>query len=410
MLPSIHPPARILYCEGNVDGTIGGSYYSLLFLLEGLDRARVDSLLILRRDTPLLPRFERAAGEVRIIERSPPFQIAFRQSGACRAIPLLASALGVVQSGVNVIRFYAKVVSLASLIRRERVRLVHLNNSVTSNHDWMLAAMLARVPCVTHERGLNDHYSTMARWCAPRLAAILCISQAVFDKLIEKHVSRDNLRLVPNGLNPATMTPGRGAEETRRAFGIADGHRVIGLIGNIREWKGQEVVVRALPIILQQFPHLTCLFVGEASVGDRSYMDRLESLIQQFGIGENVVFTGYCANVADALNVMDVSIHASVAPEPFGRVLLEAMAMKKPIVGSSGGAVSEIVKDGVTGYTFLPGDPKELAARVIDLLDQPERSRAFGEAGYQRLVSQFQLTTNVARTMAVYSEVAGLPD
>ena len=102
---------------------------------------------------------------------------------------------------------------------------------------------------------------------------------------------------------------------------------------------------------------------------------------------------------------MDVAVHTSITPEPFGRVLLEAMAMHKPVVGSRDGAVPEIVVDGETGYTFEPGNPEPLAARILDLLEHPDRARAFGEAGYRRLVDEFHVDRNVERTMAVYQAV-----
>lgn len=394
-------PARVLYVEGNYDGTVGGSYYSLLFLLENLDRARFDSVLVLRRDTPLMPRFQAAAGRVTIIPRRDPFLVA----PAWRRVPVVGVLLGALQGAVNVLRFYLTVFRLSRVIVRERVQLVHLNNSVTSNHDWMMAAMLARVPCITHERGLNDQYSARSRWCAPRLARIICISQAVHDKLIERSVSRHNLVMIHNGLDPAQVVPARGADDFRRAFGIPDDHLVIGLLGNIRAWKGQEVVVRALPHIVRRVPRVTCLFVGEAAAGDQAYLARLRALARELGVEPHVVFTGYCRQVADALNVMALSIHASTLPEPFGRVLLEAMAMRKPVVGSRGGAVTEIVIDGETGYTFEPGNPEDLAARVVDLLEHPDRARAFGEAGYARLVSEFHIARNVTRTMQVYDDV-----
>jgi glycosyltransferase involved in cell wall biosynthesis len=394
-------PVRVLYVEGNYDGTVGGSYFSLLFLLENLDRARFDWLLVLRRDTPLMPRFEAAGGRVRIIERTPPFQV----PPSWRRVPLLGPLVRAFQSVVNLLRFYLTVFRLSRVVRRERVQLVHLNNSVISNYDWMLAAMLARVPCITHERGLNDAYSSMARWCAPRLARVICISQAVHDKLIERGVTRGNLVMIHNGLDPARVVPTCSAEAFRQKFGIPADHLVIGLLGNIREWKRQEIVVRALPHIVRRVPHVTCMFVGEAAANDQAYLARLRTLLEEFGLSRQVVFTGYCRQVADALNVMSVSIHASTWPEPFGRVLLEAMAMRKPVVGSRGGAVTEIVLDGVTGYTFTPSDPEDLAARVVDLLEHPERARAFGEAGYALLISDFHIASNVAKTMAVYDDV-----
>ena len=403
-------PVRVLYCEGNFDGTIGGSYYSLLYLLEKLDRRRIDPLLILRRDTPLLSRFQKAAGEVRIIERRRPFQIPGRSSSLCRRAPLLGVLLGALQSGINLVRFCLTVLSHARLLKRDRVRLVHLNNSVTSNHDWMLASMLARVPCVSHERGMNERYSAMARWCAPRLSAIICISQAVHDKLVERGVARRNLHLVHNGLDPTRVVPGRSAEDVRRAFGLEAGQPVIGMIGNIRWWKGQEVVIRALPAIVRRVPNVKCLFVGETAASDRQYAERLQDLTRELGVDQHVVFTGYCANVADALSVMDVSLLASITPEPFGRVLLEAMAMSKPIVASRAGAVTEIVEEGVTGHTFASSDAEELAVHVLDLLEHPGRARAFGAAGYERLVSRFHLDRNVEQTMAVYARILGLSE
>jgi glycosyltransferase involved in cell wall biosynthesis len=391
-------PARILYVEGNYDGTVGGSYYSLLFLLEHLDRARFDSLLILRRDTLLMPRFKAAAGEVRIIGRTP-IQMPFRR------VPLVGQLFKAVQSAANLGRFGATIVRLSRVINQEGAQLVHLNNSVTSNHDWMLAAMLAGVPCISHERGLNDHYSATARWCAPRLARIICISQAVFDKLVERGVARDNLVMIHNGLDPERVVPGRSAEEVRRSFGIGENRRIIGMLGNIRAWKGQDVLVRALPAIVARVPNLTCLFVGEATPRDRDYESSLRQFIVDNGLESNVVFTGFCQNVADALNVMELAVHASVLPEPFGRVLLEAMALRKPVVGSRSGAVTEIVKEGETGLTFAPGHSAELAAHVIDLLEHPERATAFGEAGYRRLVDHFHIAANVTKTMTVYSEI-----
>jgi L-malate glycosyltransferase len=392
-------PARILYVEGNRDGTVGGSYYSLLFLLEHLDRARFEAILILRRDTVLMPRFKAAARTVRIIERGKPVQLPLRRA------PLVGWLFRAAQSAANFLRFVGTSVRLAQIIRKERAQLIHLNNSVTSNHDWMVAAMVAGVPCITHERGLNDQYSRTARWCAPRLAKIICISQAVFDKLLQRGVGRGNLVMIHNGLDPAKVVPGRDQAAVRQVFGIGENRRIIGMLGNIRAWKGQDVLARALPAIIERIPNLTCLFVGESTAYDRDYEIRLRQFIADHGLESHVVFTGYSQNVADALSVMEVAVHASVLPEPFGRVLLEAMAAKKPVVGSRDGAVTEIVRDGETGYTFAPGNPDELAARVIDLLERPEAARALGEAGYRRLVDHFHIAANVTKTMAVYSEV-----
>jgi glycosyltransferase involved in cell wall biosynthesis len=124
-------------------------------------------------------------------------------------------------------------------------------------------------------------------------------------------------------------------------------------------------------------------------------------------VERNVLLTGYCPNIANILALAEIAVHTSVAPEPFGRVLLEAMALRKPVVGSRAGAVPEIVVHGQTGFTFTPGNPEELAGHILDLLADPARARAFGDAGYQRLVSHFHVRANVERTTAVYEKLLG---
>lgn len=400
-------PVRVLYCEGNVDGTVGGSYYSLLFLVEGLDRRRFEPLVIFRRETPMRPRFERSGIPVQVIAQPERFALRASSSGICRRYPMLCAPLKWVASAVYLVQLLATVRRLARFLRQERIQLVHLNNSVMRSHDWMLAALWTRTPCITHERGINDAFTPLARWFAPRLKAIVCISAAVRDNLIAGGIARDNLVLIHNGLDPDRVVPSRTDAEVRRAYHIPEGAPVIGLVGNIRAWKGQEVVVRALPAIVARHPEVRCLFIGEASEADKDFVERLRGLIVELGVERHVVFTGYCANVADLLGVLNVAVHASVLPEPFGRVLLEAMAMKKPIVGSRSGAVTEIVVEGVTGCTFTPGSTDELASRVIDVLDAPERTKALGEAGYRRLVDEFHVNRNIDLTMSLYDRTLG---
>ena len=396
-------PQRIVYVEGNTDGTIGGSYFSLLFLVQGLDRRRYEPVVVFQREHTLWSRFERTAA-TRLVPRPSSFGFATRLRRAGWPGPLLLP-LAVVQSGLNALLFLVTAARYAGVLRRERADLLHLNNSITRTHDWMLAARLAGIPCIVHERGINDRFPFPTRLLAPRLAAILCISRAAHDNLVAHGFGPGNLHTIPNGLDPAEVAPARPAADVRAALGLAPERPVIGVVGNIRQWKGQEILIRALPAIRARVPDVACVLVGMATAGDAAYMARIQQLIADGALESHVFFTGYTTNVADYLALMDVAVHTSITPEPFGRVLLEAMAMHKPVVGSRDGAVPEIVVDGETGYTFEPGNPEPLAARILDLLEHRDRARAFGEAGYRRLVDEFHVDRNVERTMVVYQAV-----
>ena len=105
--------------------------------------------------------------------------------------------------------------------------------------------------------------------------------------------------------------------------------------------------------------------------------------------------------------MMDLLIHASVAPEPFGMVVLEGMAQRKPVIGSRAGGPVEMIIEGETGFTFPPGDAEALAARVSELLSDPERRTRMGERGYERLINQFTMSRYMENIHGAYRAVLG---
>jgi glycosyltransferase involved in cell wall biosynthesis len=161
-------------------------------------------------------------------------------------------------------------------------------------------------------------------------------------------------------------------------------------------------VIRAIGQLRAQFPELVCLLIGDTSPVDVAYRAQIVKLIAELGLEKTVLITGYRKDVANYVDALEVQIHASVDPEPFGRVLLEAMALHKPLVASGGGAVPEIVVDGETGLLFTPGDASALAGKLRALLLDPERARAMGAAGRKRLEAHYSIRRNVERTQAVY--------
>ena len=202
--------------------------------------------------------------------------------------------------------------------------------------------------------------------------------------------------MIYNALDPARIVPRREAAAVRHAFELGPASPVLVMIGNIKRWKGQDVVVRAMRPVVDRHPDAVCLFVGQAAESDRPFQHELDALVRELSLTPNVRFIGYQEQIADALNVADVAIHASSAPEPFGRVLLEAMALDKPVIGSRAGAVPEIIDDGLTGLTFEPGNWRELSQAILELLADRSRAARMGRAGRARLVSHFGIGVNVA--------------
>lgn len=401
-------PPRVLFFEGNADGTVGGSYFSLFYLVDGIDRSRYTPVVGFRRDIPFVQRFRDIGLEVHIVRGHYAVGRSWLDSPLVRAFGPLRLVVRLLVGGLNVARFF--VVSgpaWRAFLKDQGIDLVHANNSVTRCHDLMLGARLRGIPVITHERGINDHFPRMARFFARRLDAIICISQAVKANLTGHGISRDRMPVIYNAVDPARVKPGRSADVVRRAYGLRDDQPVLAMVGNVRRWKGQDVVVKALARVVERHPDVVCFFVGEATEGDRPFERELHEFVAGHGLAPNVRFVGYQENVADFVAAADLSIHASVLPEPFGRVLLEAMALRKPVIGSRSGAVPEIVLDGVTGRTFAPGDADDLAACVLQLLSDSSLAVAMGEAGYQRLTTTFSIRENVMHTERLYGEILG---
>ena len=392
-------PARILYCESNVDGTIGGSHYCLLHLIENLDRSEFEPIALFYEPHALLDRF-RATAETLVLEPHAP--VRWGRRGGWRAAPMVL-ARRLMNSG----KFLKTVVDRVAFLRSRRIDLVHLNNSITRHHDWMCAALVAGIPCLTHERGLNPRYTAADRWHAGRLAIVISSSRWILDHMVQRGVSARNMRVLYDGVDPKSRIVTRSAATLRQTWGLESHQPVVGIVGNIREWKGQETVVRAMIEVARERPDVVCFFVGASTPADQPYRDRLDRLIADARIEANVRFTGYQTDVPSFVNLMDFVIHASVQPEPFGMVVLEAMAQRKAVLGSRAGGVVEMVVEGETGYTFPPGDAVSVAARMLELFRDPDRARAMGEAGYSRVLSSFTLDGYMSQIRQTYQAVLG---
>ena len=196
-------------------------------------------------------------------------------------------------------------------------------------------------------------------------------------------------------------------DELRKEYHIGNDSPVIGVVGNIKDWKGQETVVRATQIVKQVFPHVRCVLVGGTSDRNLYYLEMLRELCKRLSLTENVIFTGFQNNPIDFMNLMDVVIHSSIKPEPFGIVNLEAMYLKKPVISTKIGAPIEIFEDGKSGILVEPGNPQELAEACILLLKDREKAKAMGMAAYERLTKKFTLEKNVQKTEELYDTILG---
>jgi glycosyltransferase involved in cell wall biosynthesis len=186
-------------------------------------------------------------------------------------------------------------------------------------------------------------------------------------------------------------------------FGIAEDELLIGLFGRVIGWKGTREFVLAVERLSRQWDNFRAFIVGDPSDFDDGYYRQVKELAESLGVADKLVFTGYREDVAQLMHLMDVVVHTSISPEPFGMVIIEAMACGKPVVASNvGGGPLEIVDDGVTGFLVNPKDPDQTASELLTLFSDPGLRKKMGHAGRRKALEQYDSSVQAQRIEAIY--------
>lgn len=386
---------RVLYIEHNTDGTIGGSHLCLLDIVRNLDRSHYETIVCFFQDNPLIAEFEKAGA---LVISYPPWKpIRVPYSNRSRIAALLQSVL-------NFGRLLIwRSAGWALFLRRHKADLVHFNNACGYDHDAMLACWVSGIPLIVHERGIQKSISGMTRFFSRRASAIIAISDAVEANLVDGGVQATQIVRIDDGVSPKRLRINRTSSELRQQWNLGESNPIVGIVGNVKKWKGQEVIIQALLLLKPTYPSIKCIIVG--ALADPSYKYLLDETIRKYELDDAVIFTGFDSNPIDYVAIFDVFVHASIEPEPFGIVILEAMAMGKPVVASNAGGPAEIVIDGETGYLVSPGDSESLAERVGELLSDPAKRASYGEAGRKRFLDRYTDLANVRRIESLYASV-----
>lgn len=302
---------------------------------------------------------------------------------------------------VRPIRDVRAFVQILRLIRRERYDIVHTHVS-KAGVLGRLAARMAGVPVIVHTHhgrivelldsgimaGLLLRCERLAARVSSQLVAVSAdTEQYLRDLRIGVEATR---RIVYNGVD----------EERFRNEGTPRGDGpLIGVVASVIKDKGADVVLSALPLIRERVPAARLRFVGGGPM-----LGVLAERVDALGLGDTVELVGHADDVRPHLADFDLVVLAS-RREGLPLVLLEAMAMGRPVVATTVGGTPEVVLDGETGLLVPPGDWRALADAIVRVLSDTERARRMGEAGRQVVEERFRLSQMVGRIDSMYSEL-----
>ena len=387
---------RVLFV--NPGRALGGAEHSLLLLLQGLRarsieanvavfgkgpfRDRVSAIGIPMMDVAL-SRWSRAAGRYRL------------PGGPLGGAALMAGSL-------------PAALRLAAAARRTGTDLIH-TNGMKAHLLGGLAGRLVRVPVIWHlrdfppERWAGRSFREAARRL-PEL--ILAPSEAVAASV--RLPGRTRPRVVPDPVDLDRFHPGIPRDWIRRELGVGGEEPLIGMIGHLTPWKGHEMFLEIARAVADRIPRSRFVVVGGSiyeTHGHAGYPETLRQRAAALGLSDRVAFLGIRDDIPELVAGLDVLVHAPTAPEPFGRVLAEAMAVGRPVVAARCGGIPEVVEDGVTGFLVPSADVGAFTAAVVRLLEDPALCRRLGDAGRRRAEARFGIEAHAASVLDAYRAV-----
>jgi glycosyltransferase involved in cell wall biosynthesis len=254
--------------------------------------------------------------------------------------------------------------------------------------------------------------SALLRWKRARCAAIVANSRSVADDLRAAIGGDTPIVPVHNAVDLSRFSPVGARADLDRLAGLppaGDGTVRVGLVATFARWKGHEVFLRALAALADA--PVRAYVIGDAlyqTDGSQYSRGELERLAADFGLAGRVGFTGFVNPVDSAFRALDVVVHASTAPEPFGLVIAEAMACGRAVVASHAGGAAEIVTPGVDALVHTPGDAVELTAAIRALACDPARRHALGTAARATATRAFDRARLARELLTVYETAAAV--
>lgn len=381
----------------------GGSVVVLSHLLSGLDRSRFQPLVVTSLD----------AASVRQLFRSEDILCWFRPrldySDRIRwmakgpvqselAKRLWAYAFSTVQFFANLpqhLRMYYKV-------WRARPDIIHVNNG----REGLQAARVFGIPLLFHFHGMSPGMIFGTYDTRFTTAAFVSISRFITEEAIKLGVPADRIIDIPNPA-PRVTSSAEECREWRRKFGVPEGAVVLAHVGRLIRWKGQLEFLKAFRRVAAECPNAFVLIVGDDVEGFSSeYPRSLRELVEEAGLNDRVVFTGHVEQVLSLMTAVDVVVHSSIEPEPFGLVITEAMAAGAAVIAARLGAPIEIVTHGETGLLVDPTDEQEFSAALVQVIQDSRKRRALAEAGHAVAKQRYSPESFARKIEAVYSNIA----
>lgn len=365
----------------------GGSDNSLFYHITNLDKSKFESFVIYRYKGDLVLKLE---DKVIFTLRNKFLVIrhmAFENENSF--ISKIFKIIPYSKTLFNSLISFFEIIFLTKIILQKKIDIVHLNHSLRKDRPALLAGILTRKKVFSHYRGLTK-LNQLDAYLSNFVDKIICISG----------YSRQNY--IDNGIAPdKCVTIYNGVDMNRFSFKEIKKNKYvhIGNIGRVEVFKGQHILIKAIPDIIKVYPDIRCFIVGKGDQND------LIKLADDLKIKDYISFSGAIDKVEDVYKNLDILIFTTLEREFFGRVIIEAMATGLPVISTNIGGPKEIITDGHNGFLIPPGDSEILAEKIIYLIENPDIRHQIGRNALETVKKRFDIKFTTQQIETLYNSV-----
>jgi glycosyltransferase involved in cell wall biosynthesis len=374
--------------------------HRILWMIDSLMPGGAEQLLL-----TILKNFEHESFDIRVlalqIRRGNPIADELERSGI--AVDLAPSQIRNLRNPIKLLRLFFYVKNLSPELIHTQLE----HSDILGN----VFAKILRIPSVSTLHTLEvakdlrfAHFRLKLKWFILKYFCDTIIT--VSEKTRDHHLKFGNLpknktSTIYNGIQLSRFqTHNRTQnEEIKINLGLSPNSIVITTVAVLREQKGIQFMIQALPEILRYEPNLTYLIVG-----DGVYASQLNNLVDDLGLQERVLFTGYRTDIPDILAVSDLFVLPSLG-DALPTVLIEALAAGKPIIATQVGGIPEIITDGINGLLVPPADPESLAFACLKILRDRDFSQCIGTKGVETAKDRFDIKIQVKKLVTLYNDL-----
>ena len=305
-------------------------------------------------------------------------------------------------------RVAPKALTFLHIIHKNKIDLVHTHSDLRRGQPEILAARIAGIPCITHRHGYSN-YTHFDKLFDRLVHTNIYISKYVAQYHISMGESRLKGKIIHNGVDLDKYNKKYDSLKVRKEFHCMPDQIMIGHIARIDWWKGHEVFIEALANVTKKNLNVKGLIIGELAElnyeRNKIYLENLNNMVKRLGLEEKVIFTGHRSDIPFILAALDIVVHASSIPEPFGLTVIEGMAAGKPVVATGAGGVLDVIENGVNGYLVPRRDPEKMAEAFVKIVSDKDKAKRMGICARKRVSEKFTLNHQISAIQELYDTI-----